>query len=102
MEYAVNCSGRKYITKNKYFYDCAMSLFDDGKSLRNPRLRFIINMGDNFRMETKDKDKPKKKVDNTIGSLYPLAKEISKTFLSSEDEEWLDDVLGSDPYTPLY
>lgn len=100
MEYIVNCSGRKYITKNKYFHDYAMSLSDNGNSLSNPRLRFIINMEDNFRIETKNK--PKKKVDNTIGSLYPLSKEMNKTFLSSEDEEWLDDILGPDPYTPLY
>lgn len=101
MEYTVKCRGKEYITSVKYFYEHALSLEDNGKSLNNPRMRFIINTAERFRLKDQSINRRVRR-DNTIGSLHSLAQEMHKIHLSDRDEEWLDDILGSDPYTPLY
>lgn len=101
MEYIVKCRGKEYVTRVKYFYEYALSLEDNDKCLSNPRMRFIINMAENFRLKKQDINRRVRR-DNTIGSLHPLAQEMHKVHLSYEDEELLDDILGNDPYTPLY
>lgn len=100
MEYVIKAAGKEWVTNKEYLYERALTLNDDaGFSLDNERLRFVIN---HYFLQKSENKPLKRKVDNSIASLHSLSQEMGKVNLSYEDEEWLDDILGSDPYTPLY
>ncbi len=98
MVYTIECNGAKWTTKNKYLYDLALTLEDGGIGLSNERQRFLIN----HYFTRVSENKGARKTDNSIGSLHSLSIEMNKRHLSYEDEEYLDDIIGVDPYTPLY
>ena len=95
MELIVKCKGREYIAKNEYFLNRAMELDDTGTALNNPRLTFIINNFEYFEMKTKKQANPNKT--NTVELLYGLSQEMNRCNLSSEDEDYLDEIMGNDP-----
>lgn len=100
MEYTIRAAGKEWITTDKFLYETALTNEDTGKvELSNKRFRFVINHY--FRQKVENKP-IRRKVDNTIASLHPLSIEMGKSYLSYEDEEYLDEILGPDPYTPLY
>lgn len=95
MELMVKCKGREYIAKNEYFLNCATELEDTGTALNNPRMTFIINNFEYFEMKAKKQANPSKI--NIVELLYGLSQEINRCNLSSEDEAYLDEIMGNDP-----
>ena len=95
MELIVKCKGREYIVKSEYFLNRAMELEDTDTAYNNPRLRFIINNFEYFEMKAKKQANPNKT--NTVELLYGLSQEMNKYNLSSEDEAYLDEIVGNDP-----
>lgn len=95
MELIAKCKGREYIAKNEYFLNRAMELEDTDTAHNNPRLRFIINNFEYFEMKTKKQANSNKT--NTVELLYGLSQEMNRCNLSSEDEDYLDKIMGNDP-----
>lgn len=95
MDLTVTCKGKEYIANDEYFFDYASNLEDTGTALNNPRLKFIINNFEHFKI--KRKEKPAQYKTNTIELLYSLSQEVNKNNLSIEDEQFLDDIMGNDP-----
>lgn len=92
----VICRGKKYIADNEYFRDYALNLNDTGTALNNPRSEFIVNNFEHFHIIKHNKHK--KHRSNTIELLHSLSFEmIHKCNLSSEDEQFLDEIMGNDP-----
>ncbi len=83
------------MAKNEYFLNRAMELEDTGTALNNPRLTFIINNFEYFEMKTRKQASPNKA--NTTELLYGLSQEMSRRYLSSEDEVYLYEIMGNDP-----
>lgn len=95
MELIVKCKGKEYIAKNEYFLNCAIELKDTGTALNNPRLTFIISNFEYFEVKTKKQTNSNKI--NTVELLYGLSQEMNRCNLSSEDEDYLDEIIGNDP-----
>ena len=100
MKYSVECFGWLFTTHNKYAYEEAMNLEDTEKnSLNNPRLRFLINMSDStFNMSNPNITERKVYYTDSFKDMLHV---LNKS-LSYDDHEEIDNIIGNDPYTPLY
>ena len=95
MDLIVICRDREYIVDNEYFFDCVSNLEDTKTALNNPRLEFIINNFEHFKIKRKNKYIQNKT--NTIKLLHSLSQEVNKNNLSIEDEQFIDEIMGNDP-----